>query len=357
MIISAVTTTTAVRVTGEQMTRRKLLPGAGALLAALAAVTGCTSSDEGVQTPGLDPRGTVLTTVKPVKQDLTNKISLSGKVTINPIFGIVAPSDGELRFVQREWSATVSTARPTWVATVWNDGRPKRVELPADTIFAGRLMEDRADVVAGMPIVSAAHAGYGIVAEIDSALAYRINSAAKDVTAQIKNGPGPFDCEPLGTIAALPAGTVPEPEPEPAKPAPGASGAPVAPQPGPEPEAPAGPAGSEATGLRLVCTPPDDVKLINGAAATLELITGKAEDVLVLPVEAIAGSQGKGKVDVLDENRNRTTVDVELGLTDGKVVEIKKGLTGDETVAIPGPNLPAAPPAPADAGQPSGVGG
>ncbi len=31
-----------------------------------------------------------------------------------------------------------------------------------------------------------------------------------------------------------------------------------------------------------------------------------------------------------------------LGLTDGKVVEIKSGLTGDETVAVPGPNLPAA---------------
>ena len=36
----------------------------------------------------------------------------------------------------------------------------------------------------------------------------------------------------------------------------------------------------------------------------------------------------------------RKTVEVELGLTDGKVIEIKSGLTGDETVAVPGPNLP-----------------
>ena len=126
------------------------------------------------------------------------------------------------------------------------------------------------------------------------------------------------------------------------------------PQAGPQPEAPAGGGeGSEPTGLRLVCVAPDDVKLINGAAVTLDMITGKAEDVLVLPVEAIAGTQGKGKIDVVGADRVRKTVDVVLGLTDGKVVEIKKGLKGDETVAIPGPNLPAAPPAPGD--NPSGA--
>jgi hypothetical protein len=75
---------------------------------------------------------------------------------------------------------------------------------------------------------------------------------------------------------------------------------------------------------------------------------------MVLPVEAIAGTQGKGKVDVVGEDRTRKTVDVVLGLTDGKVVQIKKGLKGDETIAIPGPNLPTAPPA-APGDQPSGA--
>jgi hypothetical protein len=83
------------------------------------------------------------------------------------------------------------------------------------------------------------------------------------------------------------------------------------------------------------------------------MVTDQAEDVLVLPVEAIAGAQGKGKVDLVGPDRVRKTVDVTLGLTDGKVVEIKKGLKGDETVAVPGPNLPtAAPEEPGD--QPTG---
>ena len=75
------------------------------------------------------------------------------------------------------------------------------------------------------------------------------------------------------------------------------------------------------------------------------MVTAKATNALVLPVEAVAGSQGKGKVDVVAPDGTRKTVDVVLGLTDGKVIEIKSGLTGDETVAVPGPNLPAAPPA------------
>lgn len=334
------------------MDRRKLAR-AGAVVSVVTALAGCSSSTETAKTPGLEPRGTVLTTVQPKRQDLSNRISLSGTVTINPVFGLVAPADGELRYVQRAPSEVPAT-RPMWVATVWADREPHRVEIPKDSTLAGRLMPDRADVTTGMPIVTARHAGYGIVADIDSAQAYRISGAVTSARGQIKNGPGPFPCEALGTIAALPAGTIPAP-PTTTAPTPQLSGGPVGPQPTEDP--PAGGEGTEATGLRLVCTAPDDIKLINGAAVTLEVVTAKATRVLVLPVEAVAGVQGKGKVDVVGADRTRKTVDVVLGLTDGKVVEIKSGLTGKETIAIPGPDLPTAPPTQGPDGQPVGVGG
>jgi hypothetical protein len=47
---------------------------------------------------------------------------------------------------------------------------------------------------------------------------------------------------------------------------------------------------------------------------------------------------------VVGPDGQRQTRDVVLGLTDGKVIEIRSGLSGDENVAVPGPNLP--PPAP-----------
>jgi hypothetical protein len=318
-------------------------------MSVVAALAGCSGASDKAETPGLEPRGTVLTTVQPSRQDLTNKISLNGKVALNPVYGIVAPADGELRYVQRQPSTTAST-QATWVATVWDHGTPHKVLMPKNSILAGRLLDDRSTVTAGMPVISAKRSGYAVVADIDSALAYRISGSAKTVKGQIKNGPGPFTCKPLGTIAALPAGTIPEPPP--ATPDPNAT---ADPQQGPEEQEPTGGGeGSEPTGLRLVCTAAKGIKLINGAAVTLEMVTDKASDVLVLPVEAVAGAQGKGKVDVVGADRVRKTVDVVLGITDGKVVEIKKGLKGDETVAIPGPNLPAAPEGqPGD--QPSGA--
>ncbi|MEU4423775.1 efflux RND transporter periplasmic adaptor subunit [Actinoplanes sp. NPDC024001] len=331
---------------------RRRLARTGAVISAVALLAGCGDGEEKTTTPELGERGTVLTTVKPEKQDLSNKISLNGKVQINPVFGVVSPVDGEVRYVQRQPSTTPAS-EPLWVATVWSDGHPNEVTIPKNSTMAGRLMNDRSVVTEGMPIVSARHAGYAIVADIDSAQAYRISGAVTSVQAQIKNGPGPFKCKARGTIAALPAGTIPEPPPPPS-PTTGPSGAPAAPKPQPEPEQEAGSEGSEATGMQLVCTAPKSVKLINGAAVTLDVVTEKADDVLVLPVEAVAGSQGKGKVDIVGPDGTRKTVDVTLGLTDGKVVQIKKGLTGDESIAVPGPNLPAADPA--EGGQP-GMGG
>nr|GID88536.1 hypothetical protein Ade03nite_74600 [Actinoplanes derwentensis] len=314
-------------------------------LAAAVVLSGCSSESEPAQTPGLEARGTVLTTVKPARKDLTNQISLTGKVTINPVFGLVAPAAGEIRYVDRKPSSN-PVDRRTWVATVWKDGAPRRVEIPIGSVMAGRLMEDRAPVSKGMPVVSAKHIGYGIVADIDSAQAYRISGSVESIKAQIKNGPGPFECEPVGTIAALPAGILPEPEPTgTTKPEANPSGKPVAPV--EEPGAASGGEGSEPTGLRLVCVAPAKTRLINGSDVTLDVITGRAKNALVLPVEAVAGLSGKGKVDlVIGDDRQRKTIDVELGISDGKVVQIKKGLVGNETIAVPGPNLPT--PAPAE---------
>jgi hypothetical protein len=308
------------------------------LLVAAVALSSCTTAGANTETPQLAPRGTTMTTVKPTRQDLANKVSLSGKVTLNPVFGLVAPVAGQVRYLNVQAPQSTPT-KPTRVATVWVSGKPHHVEVPAGAIFAGRLVDDRSTVTAGMPIVSAKQVGYGIVADIDGSQAYKLSDSLNSVQAQVKNGPGPFPCTVLGTIAALPAGTIPDPPAtQPSQPP--ASGAPVivVPRPGIQQQP------SDPTGMRLVCTAPADVKLINGAAATIEVITERAVNVLVLPVEAVAGGQGRGKVDIVKPDRTRETRDVVLGLTDGKVIEIRSGLTGDETIAVPGPNLPPARP-------------
>jgi hypothetical protein len=303
-----------------------------------AALAACSTSASSGPRPELAPRGTTMTSAKPTRQDLTNKVSLTGKVTINPIFGVVSPAAGQIRYVEVKPPEKTPT-KATKVATVGKSS----IEVPAGSTFSGRLVDDKSTVTAGMPVASGKYVGYGIVADITGDQAYKLTDSLSSVVAQIKSGPGPFPCTVLGTIAALPAGSLPEP---PANPDPSQQPTPG----GATPPSSAPPAGGEkkdnpqepsaATGMRLVCTAPTDVKLINGAAATVEVITEKATNALVLPVEAVAGGQGKGKVDVLSANGARVTKDVELGLTDGKVIQVKAGLTGDETVAVPGPNLP-----------------
>ncbi|MEV8510952.1 efflux RND transporter periplasmic adaptor subunit [Dactylosporangium sp. NPDC051484] len=309
---------------------RRVLP----LLTVLGLLAGCTQSATSQQPPGLADRGTAVTTAKPTRQDLTNKVSLGGKVALGPTFGLVAPIDGEVRYLDVK-APTGTPTKPTKVANIWAGGKLTAVEVPAGAAFAGRLVEDRSKVTAGMPIVSARQVGYGIVADIDGAQAYQVSDTLQSVTAQVKSGPGPFACTVLGTLAALPAGVIPEPKPP--APNPSASAAPVLPPPPGQQQQP-----SESTGMRLVCVGPADVKLINGAAATVEVITAKTVGALVLPVEAVAGSHGKGQVEVVKADQSREIREVTLGLTDGKVIEIKSGLTEEETVAVPGPNIPAA---------------
>lgn len=285
-----------------------------------------------------------MTTVTPTRQDLTNSVSLAGTVTMNPVFGLVAPVAGQMRYLDVK-PATATPTKPTKIGAVWANGKPNSIEVPAGSTFAGRLVDDKASVTAGMPIASAKLAGYGIVAEISSDKAYQIADGLTGITAQIKNGPGPFPCAVLGTIAALPAGTVPAPPPAdpPAdqQQQPGASGAPAPPVDAPQEEDP--PAeGSSASGLRLVCTAPGDTKLINGAAVTLKIVTQTAANALVVPVEAVAGGQGKGTVEVVKDDGSTQLVEVVLGLTDGQVIEVKSGLTGNEKLSVPGPNLPPA---------------
>lgn len=299
--------------------------------------------------PELAPRGTVLTTATLTRQDLTSTVSLSAKVTMNPVFGIVAPLAGQVRYLDVR-PPTSTPTKPTRVANVWAAGKATPVEVPAGAAFSGRLVDDRSTVSVGMPIVSAKHVGYGLVADITGEQAYQLSDSLTSVRAQIKNGPGPFDCAVLGTIAALPAGTIPDPpvqQPDPQQqPQPGQAVPPVAP--------PANQGGdtqpSEATGLRLVCTAPAGVLLINGASATIEVVTARATQALVAPVEAVAGGQGTGQVEVVGTDGTREVRSVVLGLTDGRVIEIRSGLTGDETLAVPGPDLPQAEPQPG--GQP-----
>ena len=105
-------------------------------------------NDEKANTPDLAARGTAMTTVKPTRRDLSNKVSLNGKVVLNPTYGLTAPVDGEVRYLDVR-PPTRTPTKATRVATVYDDDRKAHyIEVPGGSAFAGRLVDDRADVKA-----------------------------------------------------------------------------------------------------------------------------------------------------------------------------------------------------------------
>ncbi|GIF38639.1 efflux RND transporter periplasmic adaptor subunit [Actinoplanes xinjiangensis] len=181
------------------------------------------------------------------------------------------------------------------------DGRTSLVTLPDQTELQSELVEPGRAVLANFPIATVRGTGFGLRAPVDNNTLIRLYAGSLDGTqAQIKKGPGPFSC-PL--VNHIPTAGAPDP-------------------------------GS----LALTCVVPADVRVFAGMEAVMAVTTGERTDVLSLPVEAVAGTAGSGKV-------TRRTADgwssqpVTLGITDGVTVEITDGLAEGDVVRLPAPDL------------------
>jgi len=76
---------------------------------------------------------------------------------------------------------------------------------------------------------------------------------------------------------------------------------------------------------------PKDSPFLIGMTVEVNVITNKSENALVVPVEAVKDSA------VWLAGTPAIKVPVETGRTDGKVVEVLKGLTGSETIRAAAP--------------------
>ena len=74
--------------------------------------------------------------------------------------------------------------------------------------------------------------------------------------------------------------------------------------------------------------------LAAGMAVRMQVITDQAASVLTIPTAAVKRSDGNSVVLVVDESGATKSVMVELGKTDGKIVEVVSGLTEGQRVAL-----------------------
>jgi hypothetical protein len=190
------------------------------------------------------------------------------------------------------------------------------------------MVHDGALVTLGLPVASATYDGFAIEADVPDSVLYRFYGSVGDMNAEVKQGPGPFQCSAIGSIgSAATAGTTATNETT----GPGASVDPgqTVQLGGPSVDGP----------VQLLCAPPRELTFFAGMKAILAVTTAQAQNVLVLPVQAVAGSSQSGKVRVVLANGTTEDRGVSLGITDGSLIEIKSGLKEGDVVQVPGPFL------------------
>lgn len=77
-----------------------------------------------------------------------------------------------------------------------------------------------------------------------------------------------------------------------------------------------------------------DLDLLIGLSAEVNIITERQEDVLAVPLEAVMEYRGKQLVSLVKPDGTTESVEVTIGLSDGRVVQITSGLAaGDQILA------------------------
>lgn len=172
----------------------------------------------------------------------------------------------------------------------------KPVTLYLAAPAAGKVKELQAyvgsQVAPGQVAFSVDRERFRAVAEVETKNVYRLYNKPRGVKLKIDHGPAPFSC-PLISYGA---------------------------------------GGGEKAAVEVVCRVPESRKVFPGLPAEMSVLTDQAKNVPVVPLAAVLGKAETGWVTVVGESGEQTRREVELGLNDGKKVQIKSGLKVGEKI-------------------------
>jgi macrolide-specific efflux system membrane fusion protein len=241
------------------------------------------------------------TTVAVSKGSVTEVLTLPATLIAMPKFDVPSTRNGLVTRAILTPGATVKAGQ-----RLFSIGS-EPVRSPARGTFLRWLVMDASDVGAGAPVAELVYPGFGESISLPPGAAYRLLNGTWAARANITGGPGPFECPLLQR--------------------PGDSQSAVA------------QSENAATGPTAVCAVPLDVRAYAGLEGTVAIQSGLANNVLVLPQEAIAGSAQRGEVTVVDKTGRTRIQEVGLGMSNGSTVEITKGLAEGDRVLSTAPAL------------------
>lgn len=289
-----------VRSHGPESARQPVRGGALAAVAALllsGLFAACTAPPPAPYAEDEPTEATVMTeTVE--RRTFDTVLSLPATVVAGLAFQVTAPASGTL--VERDGALLVQL----------DSGREIRVGGGAriETL----LVEPGTEVVAGLPLAEAVHEGFALRASVTGEHLLWLTASTGGSTkggspvraaGEVRGSSGPFDC---GLVDPVPSSTDPSVVEE----------------------------GSSF----LACAVPEAVRVIAGMSGQLVVTLATHDDVLSLPLEAIAGTVDRARVSVKDGDEV-VEREVTLGGSNGYLVEIVDGLREGDEVLIPSPSL------------------
>jgi macrolide-specific efflux system membrane fusion protein len=246
----------------------------------------------------VQPGGAVAAPTVPVERgNITDDLEITGTVARDAPVVVRGAVDGVITDVKVAAGQSVAAGQP--LVTVKQTDPVKNIDIVAPE--AGELAEFT--LVKGQPISIGAEAAtltparYHVVGTVDPLLLYRLVNAPTEAQVTIQGGPAPFTCTGMKVTV-----------------------------------------GEDAT-TSVECAIPGDQQVFAGLQATLAVTVGSVADALVVPTTAVAGGAGSGTVWV-DADGEASEREVQLGITDGTLVEVTGGLEEGDTIRqfAPGQN-------------------
>ncbi len=220
-----------------------------------------------------------------------------GRADITPVLTLAADVRSQVQFLITAPSAGMVAVTADGPAFTDADGAHP---IASDDIVIDQVLVPSGTAVpAGLPIAVAEYPGFAVAAEVTGADLLRFTTTPVSARAQVDGSGAPFDCILLDRTPG-------HPDPE---------------------------------GVGFVaCRVPDDQRVIEGLTGVIAVTFPGAEDALCLPIEAVAGTLDNGTVWMATAG-DPVEVPVNLGVTDGVLVQILGGLQEGDEVLVPSPTL------------------
>lgn len=283
----------------------------------------------------LTPTGQGQTETVPVESGtVANNLTVEGTIELDPARPALATADGVVVYAYvKEGDRVAEGDRLFQIrseTTPEPSGDPEapppaprrtytNVLAPVSGKVGGFAVEVGDEVTKRATLASVQPPTFKAVGAITPLDRYRLLDRPDRATVTIKGGPKPFTCRHLAVGDAAATTTQP-----------------ADPEMGPM----AGEGGGSEAASSITCRVPGKVTVFDGLNMSMEIKAGSAQDVLVVPVTAVRGLLGTGSVWVLGADGTEQERQIRLGVTDGKVVEVRAGLKAGDTVLryVPGSN-------------------